>query len=145
MIYLKEKGTSLSMKIIDYEFPSITSKFDAEWLIIEVQAEDSTYNWSCRGPILRTSELIYLRDWLIAISVDQKTAVKTISFTEDELSFEFSNGLLAIVFEYSFHPLGEKYDWESGVPYKLCFKLDNSEIKSIVNSLTACIQQYNRQ
>lgn len=136
-------GTKFNLSILGYEYPNAIELDDASWLEIEIDASDRTGKaWTAKDCCLRTCELVLLLNWFQRIKKQDYNS-SNISFTENELSFSFKEGLyLAVILDFRFHPNGNNYNYDNDEEYAIEFKLDDKALDKIINSLIVHIQNY---
>lgn len=88
MLSLGAAGSRLVLDITDYQFPDAAKgEWDAEWLLVSGQVEFEGRHWIFHDPCLTTFELAAIALWLRGIPLGMPS--KELSFTEDNLRFEF--------------------------------------------------------
>jgi hypothetical protein len=81
-------GTSLTVTIIGYQYPQLsTEPYDSNWLMIHIHATNSQGTWSATDPCLLTYEVSRLADWLEGVAVGTNTKT-TCRFIEPCLHFQ---------------------------------------------------------
>jgi hypothetical protein len=114
-------GNSLELKVVAYQFPSITEKahdFDANWLIIEGKVRAGARSWSFKDPSLLTWEVGSLIEFLESLALKWRYPSE-VQFVEPNLLFASeSDGLLRVSFSQEATPpwlaelvLGEDEDF----------------------------------
>jgi hypothetical protein len=72
--------------VVGYQFPKLTDRDDANWLVIEGRAHDGERSWSFRDPCLQTWDVQFLASWLEGLA-DRNEVEGEIDFTEPNLAF----------------------------------------------------------
>jgi hypothetical protein len=87
MILKNTNGNQLAISIGGYEFPATKEdKYDANWLLIDMEAAIGGRLWRTRHPCLLTWEVAGLADWLDAIGDGVEWSAQ-LGFTEPNLCF----------------------------------------------------------
>ena len=87
MILYGRNGEEFSLLVIDYEFPDIVDdEWDSNWLLIETKAKLEGKSWAVIDPCLLTWEVLWLVNWLEAISYGD-LSIDEVNFLEPNLHF----------------------------------------------------------
>lgn len=85
MVLHGRNGEEFSLRIIDYEFPDIKNdEWDSNWLLIETKVTLDGESWLMTDPCLLTWEVMWLANWLEAIS-HEDLAIEEVGFLEPNL------------------------------------------------------------
>ncbi len=136
------------LTLLGYQFPDAEGEpYDANWLLVRVDAAGPRGAWSVTDPCLLTHEAAALAAWLESAPTGQAPPV--ISFLEPALIFRLvrsANGedLLRIHFGSLVHPAWAS---EPGRPRQnpdrwLDFPLDKSNLAAAASSLRSQLREY---
>ena len=135
------------MEIIDYQYPDQVPRmprdWDANWLIVAIDAKGPAGSWTAKGPHVLTWELEKLVKWLDAASSETSRSDR-FRFTEPYLAFELrrqSEGFLELraLFTSWFRP-----PWNDGTtgPEVLSLKIAPSRFHEAARDLGAQLQRF---
>jgi hypothetical protein len=138
MRFLANRGSSLELSIVGYEFPELEGvPYDSNWLVIAGDAELDGRAWKFREPCLLTDEASALADWLEARSKDARKDSE-ISFIEPNLYFKWGQGALQVDLALECRPPWAPWDKVE----EFCFSPSSDELMSAALSLREDLRKY---
>jgi hypothetical protein len=146
MLLTTGDGLRLSLTIAGYQYPSEhADEYDANWLQVNIEANDGRRGWTSTDPCLLTREVIDLADWFEALAAGQ--AMEPIRFIEPNLRFELAafDGAYAkvrVTFELGSTPPWAKSRWVGEHPLSIIFPLTPGELHSAAGNLRRQIETY---
>ena len=137
-------GNSFELRIIGYQFPDKTDcKYDANWLIIEIEVAHPDGTWRARDPSRLTTEVATLSRWL---RHHNQTYNKTqdCGFIEPNLEFRFSDDreTLSVYFDLELRPdwIPDKYHFDGDV--FIDFPMAEIDLQTAANELDKQLLQF---
>lgn len=146
MIFRSDK-MELSIAIEDYEFPSSSDYWDANWLLVKLKIKsfDGFMDFKAIDPCLTSFELVQLKEWLSNINEGNTIASSILDFTEPTLSFAFDSGTIHIDLRYEFNPI---VSYDNGVAknlkeaFRVSFCIGKLNLVKLINQIGKAIQQF---
>lgn len=149
---IRVPGSFFHLEILGYKYPDAEGEpYDANWLLVRVDAVGPQGAWSVTDPCLLTYEAARLVDWLAALGKGAKAA-PALSFLEPGLLFrqierEGGEKFLRIHFGSLVHP---GWDSVATIPGKnpdlwLDFPLAEVDLTAAASSLQAQLENYPRR
>jgi hypothetical protein len=145
-------GSFFHLELLGYKYPDAEGEpYDANWLLVRVDAAGPQGAWSITDPCLLTYEASRLADWLEAVGKGAKAA-PALSFLEPGLLFrqverEGGERFLRVHFGSLVHP-----DWASDAPAAgvnpdlwLDFPLEEIDPLAAAGSLKVQLGRYPRR
>jgi hypothetical protein len=135
---------SFELELLGYQFAASVSGYeDRNWLQVRIAAMHNGAPWNAMGPVLLTSEVAELANWLDAVA-DGKLVEDSTDFIEPNLQFELLEPppRLRIYFELEFRP---KWMVSDGAPMSdfWCeFPMVPEELHSAAVSLRSQLSKY---
>jgi hypothetical protein len=149
---IRVPGSFFHLELLGYKYPDAEGEpYDANWLLVRVDAVGPQGAWSVTDPCLLTYEATRLADWFTALANGERAA-PALSFLEPGLLFrqierEGAEKFLRIHFGSLVHPA-----WESDAPAAgvnpdlwLDFPLAEINLTAAASSLRTQLQQYPRR
>ena len=140
---LSDKEKFIKLSVLGYEFAHSEDEYDANWLLVEVQAKYRNRDWTLRDPCLLADELVELINWLEHLS-EKTNGVTSIEFMENELSFEFNPESMEFIIglDWGLHPDGEHPDYRSSKKIFMPFVVSAKQIQSIIKPLKGYAKKF---
>lgn len=139
MVLHGRNGEEFSLRIIDYEFPDIKNdEWDSNWLLIETKVTLDGESWLMTDPCLLTWEVMWLANWLKAIS-HEDLAIEEVGFLEPNLycklvDYNKNRVVIRVFFELENKPKWVEATGGDEVSIDLC--LSPKEVCDWVNDIT---------
>lgn len=83
--------TKFDLAIVGYQFPKTKTGYDANWLVIAIEASNARTSWKANDPALLTWELQSLQTWCKEIAAGRITP-EPVGFIEPCLKFQLVAG-----------------------------------------------------
>jgi len=140
-------GSRFRLEVINYQYPDQVPRtprdWDANWLVVAIDAKGPAGSWTAKGPHVLTWELEKLVKWLDAASRETPTFDK-FRFTEPYLAFEMrkrSENIveLRVLFVSYFRP-----PWNDGTagPEILSLNITPPRLREAASDLGAKLQRF---
>lgn len=148
MIEFKNNKVRMTLGVLGYSYPFSKDAWDANWLEIKITIKDYEHliDFENSDACLTTMDIVTLKDWLTVIQKEDKVKIKTLSFMEPNISFEYDDAcVLNIDLRYDFNP---NMDYEKtpkenlGDSYRLSFKKSELDLLSVIKSLEISIKAF---
>lgn len=138
MIALKNNETEFRLEITGYEFPSIPDGWDANWLIVKINARDAEKAIDiekCDSCIL-TQEIVNLYKWFSKIS-ENEVEKDTIEFMEADFAFSYRERRLDVYLRYFLDPMEKQEEI-----YKASFEMNHDTLQVLLQEIEKVIQKF---
>ena len=138
---------SFELRIIQYEFPNINNeKYDANWLLIEIEVSDQYGQWVVKDPCLLTFDIQNLGNWLLSIAAGEEVISK-FQFMEPELEFHLirpieEEYILRIYMRHNLKPQWKSSRGREAEDFWLDFPVDSLVLQRLANSLHQQLMEY---
>lgn len=138
-------GQTFELKILGYQFPDNTdSKWDANWLNIQITVDSKEGKWNKTDPSLMADEVKTLSEWLSSVS--QSKSSKILDFTEPNLKFENinkdHNTVVRIYFELELRPSWNQKGWVGDDSFFIELTLDKNELLIAAHDLQEVLKLF---
>lgn len=80
-------GEHMTVKLVGYQFPEISTGWDGNWVLADVRVNDPRGNWAFVDPCLTTWEVERLAQWIDDIAAGRDSEHEW-TFTEPVLAFQ---------------------------------------------------------
>jgi hypothetical protein len=67
-VYLSRDGHGIRLTLEGYQYPNTTSGYDANWLMIRIEADTASGRWAKSDACMLTSDVLTLRRWFSDVS-----------------------------------------------------------------------------
>jgi hypothetical protein len=135
-------GQALELSIMGYQFPSgPTDWHDRNWLQVRIHVVHPRGSWRSTDPMLLTSEVLKLADWMDAVAKGEVTQDER-PFTEPALRFEVGSHALRIYFELESRPSWAKSDVTPSNDLWVEFPLAEVDLSGAAADLRRQLEQY---
>ena len=134
----------LDVAIAGYQFPEIDNgDYDANWLMVRLEAESRLGSWSVTEPCLLTRELAELVDAAGKAAEGRVYDTVELRFIEPNLAFflhPVDNGIIEIVVEFDAECLPP--EWPEGRPCHLAARFSRQALDDIRAGLAMDLNRY---
>jgi hypothetical protein len=148
---LQTTGASLKLSVLGYQYPDAEREgYDANWLLIHIDAAGPHGTWTASDPALLTYEAERLADWLEQVQAG-KEQVPALSFLEPVLLFRLVKDVdggraLRIYFEEFLRPPWAASTGEgSRQDLWLEFPLEDVDLAAAAKDLREQLRRYPRR
>jgi hypothetical protein len=157
-----ENGQKLKLEILDYEFPNIEDlggpmtqaqmeeleidrDYDANWLNVQITAENQTTKWDVVDPCMLTWELENLLTWFVNMAEDIETEnlATSLFFIEPcitlyQMRLDDDNYRIRFALSFELAPPNEA----RGAEYYMDFNLSRKEIAVLADNIAVALSKY---
>ncbi|WBG65248.1 hypothetical protein [Pseudomonas citronellolis] len=142
MPMIKGDNAYFSFDVAEYQSPYSKDIYDSNWLIVKVAACSGERCWRATDACLRAFELFSLKKWLQGISCCWVPG-SLLRFTEGEIGFWAGEyGIINVVLDFRFHPLGDKYQYGIDSEFVLSFKLSDDDLSRLISDVDILIERF---
>lgn len=142
MPMIKGANTYFYFDVAEYQESYSKDIYDSNWLIVKMAARVGELYWCATDACLRTFELLALKEWLQDLSCCWVSGSQ-LRFTEGEIGFlAGESGVIDIVLDFGFHPLGGKYRYGVDSEFVLSFKVFDGDLKRLIREVDMLIERF---
>ncbi|GLU36057.1 MAG: hypothetical protein AB7E55_03745 [Pigmentiphaga sp.] len=142
MIIVKDDASCFSFDVVGYQYSHSKDIYDSNWLIVKMAARVGELYWCATDACLRTFELLALKEWLQDLSCCWVSGSQ-LRFTEGEIGFlAGESGVIDVVLDFGFHPLGGKYRYGVDSEFVLSFKVFDGDLKRLIRDIDMLIEKF---
>ncbi|MDO5094188.1 MAG: hypothetical protein Q4D79_12395 [Propionibacteriaceae bacterium] len=146
MMRFSSAKASVHLKVLGYQFATLTCDEDTQWLVVQVEVNDKQAGlcWGAIDPCLMVSELEAIRDWLRSIHRGEQRAPTRLSFLEPCLALIYQDRSIGIALVRELHPnaAGKNHRIINDQEYTLFFEPDQEQLSALIRDVEELMAAY---
>jgi hypothetical protein len=142
-------GDYFSLKVLSYTYPdeylepnedNPASEFDdSRFLVVKCDFTNDNLSWSQSGTILRTSDLLKLREFFSSLTTKAKGSGCYVTERDLEFTYDEMAGALVVIASWDFSPNGDCHITNTS---RIKFPLTQIDLGQVIRDLDRCIKMF---